>query len=90
MDPFLPTNPAITKHMKSLLNNIHGQFINAVKAGRGDRLKEVEGMFSGLIWTGDQSVEIGLADQEASTSYVAREIIGAENIVDFSVRPDFF
>jgi protease-4 len=90
LDPFLPANPAVTKHMKNLLNNIHKQFINAVKMGRGDRLKEVDGMFSGLIWTGDQSVEIGLADQEASTSYVAREIIGAENIVDFSIHPDFF
>jgi protease IV len=90
LDPFSPTNPEVTKHLKTLLNNIHDQFINAVKVGRGDRLKEVEGMFSGLIWTGDQSVEIGLADQEASTSYVAREIIGAENIVDFTMQPDFF
>ena len=90
LDPFSPTNPEVTKHLKSLLNNIHNQFINAVKVGRGDRLKEIDGIFSGLIWTGDQSVEIGLADQEASTSYVAREIIGAENIVDFTVHPDFF
>jgi len=90
LDPFSPTNPEVTKHLKTLLNNIHDQFINAVKVGRGDRLKEIDGMFSGLIWTGDQSVEIGLADQEASASYVAREIIGVENVVDFTVHPDFF
>lgn len=90
LDPFSPTNPEVTRHLKTLLNNIHNQFINAVKVGRGDRLKEIEGMFSGLIWTGDQSVELGLADQEASASYVAREIIGVENVVDFTIRPDFF
>ena len=90
LDPFTPVNPAVNLHMKSMLNNIHNQFINAVRVGRGDRLKEVEGMFSGLIWTGDQSVEIGLADQEASASYVAREIIGAETIVNFTVHPDLF
>ena len=89
LDPFSPVNPDVTRHMKSLLNNIHEQFINAVKLGRGDRLKDVEGLFSGLIWTGDQSVEIGLSDMEASASYVAREIIGAENMVDFTVLPDF-
>jgi len=89
LDPFSPVNPEVTRHLKTLLNNIHNQFINAVKLGRGKRLKEVEGMFSGLIWTGDQSVEIGLADREASASYVAREIIGAESIVNFTVQPDF-
>lgn len=90
MDPFSPENPEVTKHMTGLLNNVHDQFINAVKQGRGDRLKEVKGMFSGLIWTGDQSVEIGLVDELGSSSYVAREIIGAENIVDFSIEPDIF
>ena len=90
LDPFSPIDPEVTKHLQTMLTNIHGQFINAVKQGRGDRLKEVEGLFSGLIWTGDQSVEIGLVDELASSSYVAREVIGAENIVDFTVQPDFF
>ena len=90
LDPFSPIDPEVTKHLQTMLANIHGQFINAVKQGRGDRLKEVEGLFTGLIWTGDQSVEIGLVDELASSSYVAREVIGAENIVDFTVQPDFF
>ncbi len=90
LDPFSPADPSVNKHLQTLLDNIHGQFINAVKQGRGDRLKEVEGMFSGLIWTGDQSAELGLVDELASASQVARDVIGAENIVDFSAKPDFF
>jgi len=89
LDPFSPENPEVTKHLTELLNSVHSQFINAVKQGRGDRLKEVDGMFSGLIWTGDQSVEIGLVDELGNSSYVAREIIGEENIVNFTVQPDF-
>lgn len=90
LDPFAPENPAVTEHLKILLNSVHNQFINAVKQGRGDRLKEVDGMFSGLIWTGDQSVEIGLVDELGSAGYVAREVIGTENIVNFTIEPDFF
>lgn len=89
MDPFAPSNPKVNAHLTGLLENVHGQFINAVKQGRGERLKEVDGMFSGLIWTGDQSVEIGLIDELGNSSYVAREIIGEENIVNFSRQPDF-
>lgn len=89
MDPFAPANPQVNEHLKGLLNSVHGQFINAVRQGRGDRLKEVDGMFSGLIWTGDQSVEIGLVDELGNSSYVAREVIGEENIVNFSRQPDF-
>lgn len=90
LDPFAPANPQVNKHLQGLLNDIHGQFISAVKKGRGDRLKEVDGMFSGLIWTGEQSVTIGLVDELASTSYVAREVLHAEDIVDYTVREDFF
>ncbi|MBI3187861.1 MAG: S49 family peptidase [Gammaproteobacteria bacterium] len=90
LDPFAPSNPQINKHLQTLLNDIHGQFIAAVKKGRGDKLKEVDGMFSGLIWTGDQSVALGLVDELASTSYVAREVLHAEDIVDYTVHPDFF
>lgn len=90
LDPFAPENPEVIAHLKDLLNNVHHQFINAVKQGRGDRLKEVEGMFSGLIWTGDQSVELGLVDELGSSSRVAREVFDAENIVNFTVQPDFF
>jgi len=90
LDPFSPQNPDVTEHLSTLLNNVHNQFINAVKQGRGERLKEVDGMFSGLIWTGDQGVEIGLVDELGNSSYVAREVIGAEEIVNFTVKPDFF
>ena len=90
LDPFAPSNPEINKHLQSLLNDIHGQFISAVKQGRGEKLKPTEGMFTGLIWTGEQSVAIGLVDELANTSYVAREVLKAEDIVDYTVRPDFF
>lgn len=90
LDPFSPADPKVNAHLQTLLNNIHDQFINAIKQGRGDRLKEIDGMFSGLIWTGDQSVELGLVDDLASSSHVAREIIGAEEIVDYTVKPDLF
>jgi len=89
LDPFAPQDKRVVKHMHGLLKSVHNQFINAVKQGRGDRLKEVDGMFEGLIWTGDQGVEIGLVDELGSSSYVAREVIGEENIVNFSVQPDF-
>jgi len=89
LDPFAPENPAVTKHLTGLLESVHDQFINAVKQGRGDRLKEVDGMFTGLIWTGDQSVELGLVDELGSSSYVAREIFKEENIVNFTIQPDF-
>jgi protease-4 len=90
MDPFSATDKKVTQHMQGLLNSVHSQFINAVKQGRGERLKEVDGMFSGLIWTGDQGVELGLVDDLGSSSYVAREVFGAEHIVDYTVQPDFF
>lgn len=88
LDPFAPEDLTVTTHMRGLLKSVHNQFINAVKQGRGDRLKEVDGMFEGLIWTGDQSVEIGLVDELGNSSYVAREVIGEESIVKFTVEPD--
>lgn len=88
MDPFLPVNEESQSHLKTMLNEIHQQFITAVKKGRGERLKEVDGIFSGLIWTGERSVEIGLVDELASSSYVAREVIGAEDMVNFTVKKD--
>lgn len=75
--------------MQAMLHNIHTQFIESVKQGRGDKLRQdVSGLFSGLIWTGEQSVEIGLVDELASAGYVAREVIGEDNIVDFTVTDD--
>ena len=87
MDPFSPMKEEDVKHIKSMLGNIHQQFINVVKEGRGDRLKDDDTLFTGLIWTGEQALDLGLVDGLGSASYVAREIIGEENIVDFTRRP---
>ena len=89
LDPFLPINEESTAHMQVMLSEIHQQFITAVKEGRGDRLDtSVEGLFSGLIWTGESAVSIGLIDGLASSSYVAREVIGEESIVNYTVKKD--
>jgi protease-4 len=86
LDPFSPMNNMEKQHITTLLGNIHQQFIATVKKGRGDRLSKDENLFSGLVWTGEQSVAMGLVDGLGSSSYVAREVIGAEKIVDFTHR----
>ena len=89
LDPFLPVNPETRQHMQTLLTTIHQQFIQAVKDGRGERLNtNVDGLFSGLIWTGEQGLALGLVDELGSASYVAREVIGEENIVEYAVTED--
>ncbi|GMR01111.1 MAG: signal peptide peptidase SppA [Gammaproteobacteria bacterium] len=89
LDPFLPENEKAKAHMQTMLSEIHQQFIKSVKQGRGDRLDtSVEGLFSGLIWTGEAAVNIGLVDELASSSYVAREVIGEETIVNYTVKDD--
>ena len=89
LDPFLPVNPETRQHMQTLLTTIHQQFIQAVKDGRGERLNtNVDGLFSGLIWTGEQGLDLGLVDELGSASYVAREVIGEENIVEYAVTED--
>lgn len=89
LDPFLPVNKETTTHMQLMLTEIHQQFIDAVKKGRGDRLDtSVKGLFSGLIWTGESAVNIGLIDGLASSSYVAREVIGEKSIVNYTVKED--
>ncbi len=89
LDPFSPLKPTETKHIKKMLDNIHNQFINAVRTGRGDRLQNDPAIFSGLIWTGEEGVALGLVDALGSTSYVAREVIGVEEIVDYTLRPNY-
>ena len=69
-----------------MLEEIHKQFISVVRQGRGDRLKETPDLFSGLLWVGTRSVELGLADAIGSVDFVAREVIKAEDIVDFTPR----
>ncbi|WP_134082200.1 signal peptide peptidase SppA [Thiohalophilus thiocyanatoxydans] len=90
LDPFTPEKQEEVQHVKGMLNNIHQQFIETVKQGRGDRLSDDPEIFSGLIWTGEESLELGLIDGLGSSSYVAREVIEAENIVDYTPQPDFF
>ena len=86
MDPFSARNPKHEAFTKSLLDDIHQQFIGVVRAGRGKRLKETPEMFSGLFWTGDKAIEMGLADGIGSVDSVARDVIKVENIVDFTAR----
>ena len=91
LDPFLPENDKAKAHMQTMLDEIHQQFIDSVKKGRGDRLDTtVEGIFSGLIWTGEAAVNIGLVDALGSSSHVAREVIGEETIVNYTVKQDIF
>jgi len=86
LDPFSPQAPQHKAHAQLLLDDIHKQFIDVVKAGRGKRLKETPEMFSGLMWTGAQSIQLGLADDFGSVDSVARDIIKAEKIFDYSVK----
>jgi protease-4 len=88
LDPFTPSKPSDVEHVKVLLESIHKQFINSVKTGRGDRLKDDPSLFTGLVWTGEESLSMGLADEIGSSGYVAREIIGEEEIVEFTEKPD--
>ncbi|MDH5377005.1 MAG: S49 family peptidase [Gammaproteobacteria bacterium] len=89
MDPFSPLKKEHKQHMQNLLNDVHKQFIDSVKEGRGERLARNSQIFSGLFWTGEKSVELGLVDGLGSSSYVARELIGEEKIVDYTPRPNY-
>ncbi|MBK7415548.1 MAG: S49 family peptidase [Dechloromonas sp.] len=86
LDPFSPQAETHKSHAQSMLNDIHQQFIDVVKTGRGKRLKETPEMFSGLMWTGVQSVQLGLADEFGSVDSVARDVIKAEKVLDYSVK----
>ena len=86
LDPFSPQTEKQRAYAQTMLDQIHQQFIGAVKAGRGDRLKITPDTFSGLFWTGQQAVEMGLADKVGSLDYVAREVVKAEDIIDYTRR----
>ena len=86
MDPFSPQTDKQRAYAQAMLDQIHRQFIEAVKAGRGARLKETPELFSGLFWTGQQAVELGLADQLGNLDFVARDIVKAEDLVDYTRR----
>lgn len=89
LDPFLPEDELARQHVQNMLDNIHQQFINAVKGQRGDRLVMNEDLFSGLIWTGERSVSLGLVDALGSVNYVAREVVGEEILRDYTHKGDF-
>lgn len=86
LDPFSPQTERHRQHAQQMLDVVHKQFIDIVKTGRGKRLKDVPEMFSGLFWTGQQAVDLGLADQLGNLDFVAREVIKAEELVDYTRR----
>lgn len=86
LDPFSPQTDNQRVFAQTMLNQIHKQFIDVVKAGRGSRLKETPETFSGLFWSGQQAIELGLADQLGNLDFVAREVVKAEEIVDYTRR----
>src|SRR5260221_535968 len=89
LDPFLPVDEKQKRHAQSMLDDIHKQFIDVVRKGRGKRLKESPDIFSGLLWTGAKSVELGLSDGFGSVDFVAREVIKAEEALDYTKKQDF-
>lgn len=92
LDPFQPQKAEETKFWQGVLETTHRQFIASVKQGRGDRLKDAEHpeLFSGLVWSGEQALQLGLIDALGNTSYVAREVIGEKELVDFTVEESPF
>ncbi|MEJ8837084.1 S49 family peptidase [Ramlibacter sp. AN1133] len=84
LDPFSPQTERHREHAQQMLNVVHRQFIDVVRTGRGKRLKETPELFSGLFWTGQQAIDLGLADQLGNLDFVAREVIKAEDLVDYT------
>lgn len=87
LDPFLPVDPKQKAAVQSMLGEVHQQFITAVKQGRGDRLKPNPDMFTGMVWTGARSIELGLTDALGTVDSVARDVIKAEDVVDYTLQP---
>ncbi len=86
LDPFSPLDPKHADYARRMIGQIHDQFIKVVRDGRGQRLKETPDMFTGLIWSGEEGIKLGLADGLGSLDYVARDVIKAEAVVDYSAR----
>lgn len=89
LDPFAPQSDEERAHLQGMLNDVHQQFISAVKEGRGDRLSNDPDLFTGLVWSGKQAKELGLVDAFGDENFVAREIIGEEEIVTYSPARTF-
>ena len=86
LDPFSPQTAPQRVHAQAMLDQIHKQFIDVVKKGRGDRLKDSPGLFSGLFWSGQQAVDLGLADSLGSVDGVARDVVKAPDVIDYTQR----
>lgn len=89
LDPFSPVDEYEQQHIQTMLDELHQTFIDTVKQGRGDRLKDNPDLFSGLFWSGSKALELGLIDGIGSAGYVAREIVGEETIVSYTKKQDF-
>ncbi len=89
LDPFLPLKPKQRDFMQGLLKEVHDQFITVVKKGRGNKLALNSEIFSGLFWSGESAIKLGLADDYGDIDLVAREIIGHERIIDFTAQSNF-
>lgn len=87
LDPFLPVDPKKKAAMQGMLDEVHAQFIGAVKQGRGDRLAPTSEVFSGMVFTGAKSIQLGLADGFGTIDTVARDLIKAEEIIDYTLQP---
>jgi protease-4 len=89
LDPFSPVTEYDERHVATLLDTLHETFVEAVKSGRGSKLTaDDELLFNGLFWSGEESIRLGLADEIGNASYVAREVVGAEDLVDFTAKED--
>jgi len=88
LDPFSPVKPAERRHVQEMLDQVHQQFIDTVRADRGDKLAPDPKIFSGLFWSGQEALRLGLVDEFGSAGTVAREVVGAERIVDYTPKED--
>ncbi len=89
LDPFSPGNYQQIQHAEEMLNQVHEQFINAVKSGRGDRISDDPEIYSGLFWSGEQARSLGLVDEFGSADFIAREIVGTETVINYTEEQSF-
>ena len=89
LDPFLPVNPEQREYMQMLLKEVHNQFITVVKEGRGNKLALNQDIFSGLFWSGESAIKLGLADGYGDIDLVAREVVGNKKIINFTTQSNF-
>jgi len=88
LDPFSPLQPQQRAYAQAMVDQIHQQFIKVVKEGRGNRLHETPETFSGLFWDGEEAVHQGLADRFGNLDYVAREVVKADDVIDYTLQPN--